>query len=259
MVIINNCKLDSDMALGTQCPTPTPTKTPTLTPTITPTISITRTPTKTPTVTRTSTNTYTPTKTPTKTPIPTTTPSISATTRIVTPEDWIMIFIDESMPSYVATGGGPGVNWEGDVTLFNSLNNLGYNFNKIILYGVRQSAGAISTLSSLYPNSGSAMPISNSNIVDTPRTIVDGLTETFIENKMKEIWTTIPTPSLSNPVRIVIYVDDSGSMRYSTIQTPLESFIASINQQGYTTKIQLCETEQYLKWIYNTANGSVTC
>jgi predicted metal-dependent peptidase len=76
---------------------------------------------------------------------------------------------------------------------------------------------------------------------------------------MNQIWSNIPIPTQTNQVRIVIFIDNSGSMNEDVVQPAVNDFILSISQKGYTTKKQLCGTEQYLYWIYNTANGNVSC
>jgi hypothetical protein len=86
---INTCKIDSDTALGTPCPSPSTSRTPkpTSTPSRTPKPSVTpaRSNTPTPTVTKTSKPTPTPTRTTKPTPTPTRTPTATRTpTRTLT-------------------------------------------------------------------------------------------------------------------------------------------------------------------------------
>lgn len=163
-----------------------------------------------------------------------------------------MIFIDEASPGYAESSVpyNAGSFWEQDVQLFNSLINDNYDFDKIILFNVLSG-------SPLYPTNGSDMPIDNSHIVDTQRDA--NLTSNFIESKFDEIWTSIPTPTTSNPIRIVIYIDSSGSMSEKNIQPALDGFISSITNRGYSIKKQYCGTERYLNWIYTTAKGNPDC
>jgi hypothetical protein len=171
-----------------------------------------------------------------------------------------MIFIDEASPVY-ARSGVAGSKWATDVANFNSLT--AYDKAKIILFGVRQSLGTPSLLAPTNPSL--PMPIPSSNIVDCPRgspaISVGGqsLSGQFIQNKMAEIWPNIPTPSINNPIRIVIYIDISGSMTRFSIQPAIDQFIVLAKAQGFTIKEQLCTTEEYLSWIYKTATGSVSC
>jgi hypothetical protein len=232
--------------------TPTPTKTlPT-----TPTRSVT--PTNTPT--RTVTPTVTTTPIPSLSPTPTRTPTPSPASSIINAQDYIMVFIDESDPVYNTSTG----TWTTDVNNFNSLiQTQGYDPSKIILFHVRLNS--CQTMGIFPSNANPAMPIPLTNIVDTPRGApscpVAGqtLTGNFIKSKKESIWTTMPTPSSSQPIRIVIFIDDSGSMRRATVGTAVDQFKTLMIGEGYQVLEQLCTNEQYLAWIYRTATGVQPC
>lgn len=212
--------------------------------------------------------------------------------RGITPKDYLIIFADEAtVPSaagvsgYVWAGpphllpdgtvsvfGEPNDEWIEDITNLKILIESNFiDINKVLLFHVYMAGnppqGSEGILLPLYPTinvpPNYEMPISNEKIISpTPRNqparLVNGqaLTGQWILDKVTEKLNPIINTNDKN--RIIIFVDDSPSLTFPAVAVGVNGFMELVSDT-FRTKLVLCNTERYIRWIISTFSGNPTC